>query len=78
MCINILDIWFGITNGQILSIFDNVMYLLPSVFSFPDDIFSKYQWDFTTLGICMCNDNIVDMWFDGSGLKLNDGLLVKL
>ena len=26
MCIGIVEIWFGIVNGQILSIFDRVIY----------------------------------------------------
>ena len=26
MCIDIVEIWFGIANGQILSIFDRVIY----------------------------------------------------
>ena len=33
-----------------------------SVFSFPDDNLSKYQWIFTKLGTCMCID-IVKIWF---------------
>ena len=32
-----------------------------AVFSFPDDNFSKYQWIFTKLGVCI---NIVDTWFE--------------
>ena len=27
MCIDIVDIWFGIVNGQILSIFDRIIWL---------------------------------------------------
>ena len=32
----------------------------PSVFLFPDDSLSKYQWIFTKLDICI---DIVEIWF---------------
>ena len=36
-------------------------YALQSVrFSFPDDNFSKHQWIFTKLGVCI---DIVELWF---------------
>ena len=38
MCIDIVEMWFGIANGQISSIFDN---------------FSKHQWIFTKLAMCI-------------------------
>ena len=57
ICIEIVEISFGIANGQILSIFDK-SYLLASVLSFPDHNLGKYQWIFTKLGIC-----IVGIWF---------------
>ena len=31
-----------------------------SIFSFPDDSLSKYQWIFTKLGMCI---DIVEIWF---------------
>ena len=31
-----------------------------SIFSFPDDYFSRYQWSFTKPGICI---DIVEIWF---------------
>ena len=37
MCIDIVEIWFGIANGQILSIFDRDIFLHTSIFLFPDD-----------------------------------------
>ena len=50
MCIDIVDIWFGIANGQI-----------PSNFvSFPDDNLSKYQEILTKLGTCI---DIKEIWF---------------
>ena len=59
VCIDIVEIWFGIVNGQILSIFDSY---LPTIrlFSFSDDNFSKYQWIFTKLGACI---DIMETWF---------------
>ena len=36
MCIDIVEIWFGIANGQILSIFDGVISGDMPIFSFPD------------------------------------------
>ena len=51
MCIDIVEIWFGIADGQISSILDRVT--CPSDFSFPDDNLSKYQWIFTKLGMCI-------------------------
>ena len=35
-------------------------FICPSVFSFPDDNLSKYQWIFTKLGMCI---DIVEIWF---------------
>ena len=55
MCIDIVEIWFGIANGQISSNFNG---LLPK-FSFPDDNLSKRQWIFTRLGMCI---DIVEIW----------------
>ena len=45
-----------------------------SVFSFPDNNFSKYQWIFTKLGVCF---NFVETWFgisDGKILSIFDEL----
>ena len=41
MCIDIVEIWFGIANGQILSIFDGVISGDMPIFSFPDYNLSK-------------------------------------
>ena len=56
MCIDIMEIWFGITNRPISSNFDRVSAQDTAVFSFSDDNFSKYEWIFTKLGMC------TDMW----------------
>ena len=41
MCIDIVEIWFGIANGQISSIFDGVICMRHAHISFPDDNLSK-------------------------------------
>ena len=53
MCIDIMEIWFGIANGQISSIFDTHL-----LFSFMDDNLSKHL-DLHQ----MCID-IVEIWFE--------------
>ena len=50
MCIDIVEIWFGITTGQILSKFDGVTC---PYFCFPDDNFSKCQGILTKLRSCI-------------------------
>ena len=49
VCIDIVEFWFGVANGHILSVFDRVI-----------DNFSKYQQIFTKLGLCI---DIVKFWF---------------
>ena len=70
VCIDIVEIWFGIANGQIsLSAHDM------SVFSFLDDNFSKCQWIFIKLGMCIC---IVEIWCriaDGQILSILDRVI---
>ena len=41
VCIDIEEIWFGIVNGQILSVFGSYLPTT-SIFSFSDENFSKY------------------------------------
>ena len=48
----IVQIWFGIANGQNTSIFDRIISHDTSIFSFLDNNLSKYQWIFTKLGMC--------------------------
>ena len=48
MCIDIVEIWFGIVNGRISSNFDGVICQNTPIFSFPGDNLSKHQWIFTT------------------------------
>ena len=61
-CIDIVKICFGIADGQISSVFDLTEFSARnmSLFSCPDDNFSKYQWIFTKLGMCI---DIVDICF---------------
>ena len=55
MCIDIVEIWFGIANRQISSNFDRVICQDMPIFLFPftDDNLSKHQWIFTKLGMCI-------------------------
>ena len=46
MCIEIVEIWFGIANWQILSILTELSACDMSDFSFPDDNLSKCRWIF--------------------------------
>ena len=60
LCIDIMEIWFGIAYGQRLSIFDRVNLPATSAFLCPDDNLNKYQWIFTKHGMCI---DIVKSWF---------------
>ena len=53
MCIDIMEIWFGIANGQICQSFTELSAQDKPIFSFPDDYLSKHQWIFTKLGTCI-------------------------
>ena len=59
MYIDITEVWFEITNGQIPSIFDHLS-ASHTLFSFPDDNLGKCQWIFTKLGMFI---DIVKLWF---------------
>ena len=59
MCIDIVEIWFGIANGQISSNLRELSAQDTPIFSFPDDNLSKCQWIFTKLGMCI---DIVEIW----------------
>ena len=53
-------------------VFDNVH---PSIFLFPDDNLSNYQWTFTKLGVCI---DIVETWFgiaDGQISSISDRVI---
>ena len=55
MCIDIVEIWFGIANGQIFNqIFMELSARDMPIFSFPDDNLNRHQRIFTKL--CMCID----------------------
>ena len=63
MCIDIVEAWFGVANGQISSIFDN--YLPPThpyffFFFFRDNNLSKSQQSFAKLDTRI---DIVEIWF---------------
>ena len=50
MCIDIVEIWFGIANGQI---FTELSARDTPIFSFPDDNLSKYLGILTKLAMCI-------------------------
>ena len=53
MCIDIVEIWFGIANGHISSNFDGVTCPRCPYFHFPDIKLSKCQGILTKLGVCI-------------------------
>ena len=57
MCIDIVEIWIGIANGQI----STALFALDTpIFPFPDDNLSKCQGILTKLGICI---DMKEIWF---------------
>ena len=60
MFIDIVEIWFGIANGQISSIFKELSARDTPIFSFPDDNLSKSQEILTKLAIFI---DIKKIWF---------------
>ena len=60
VCIDIVQVWFGIINRQISSILTELSAHDMSLFYFLDDNFSKCQWIFTKLGVCI---DIMEIWF---------------
>ena len=59
ICIDIVEIWFEMINGQISSILDSYLPATRPYFRFRM-ITSKYRWVFTKLGIYI---DIVEIWF---------------
>ena len=70
MCIDIEieEIWLGIANEQISSIFDELSAYHTFIFLFLNDNLSKCQWIFAKLGIV-----IVEIWF-GTADGLNSSI----
>ena len=60
MCIDIVEIWFGIANVQITLNFDRVICPRQFHILFPDDNLSKCQRDITKLGTCI---DMKEVWF---------------
>ena len=60
MCIDIVEIWLGIVNGQISSNFDGVICQDTPIFSFPDVNLSKCQGILTKLDKCI---DMKEIWF---------------
>ena len=59
MCIDILEIWFGIAYGQISLILAELSAQDTPIFSFHNDNLSIRQWIFTKLGMCI---DIMEFW----------------
>ena len=59
MCIDIVEVWFGIANGQISSNFELVICGDTPIFSFPDNL-SKCQGILTKFGTRI---DMKEMWF---------------
>ena len=53
MCIDIVEIWFGIANRQISSNLTDISARDTLIFSLPDDNLSKCQGILTKLGTCI-------------------------
>ena len=60
MCIDVVEVCFGVAKGQISSIFLQSYLHGTSVFSFQDNNLSKSQWIFTKLDMCI---DIVEIYF---------------
>ena len=60
MCIDIVEIWFGIANEQISSNFYSYLPETSPCFRFPDDNLSKCQGILTKLGTCI---DMKEIWF---------------
>ena len=72
ICIDIVQVWFWIANGQISPIFKEICNRDTSIFSCPRDNLNKNQWLFTKLGLCI---DIVKNWFEianGPILSISD------
>ena len=75
MCIDIVEISFGIANGQLSSVLEELSARDRPIFSFTDDYLSKCQWIVTKLSICI---NIKEIWFgiaNGQILSIFDSYL---
>ena len=60
MCINIVEIWYGITNGRNSSIFYRVTCPQHVWFLFVSRLKLQYKKNFTKLRVCI---DIVETWF---------------
>ena len=60
MCIDIIEIWFGIANGQTRQFLTELSARDTPIFSFPDYNLSKQQGIFTKLAICI---DIKEIWY---------------
>ena len=75
MCIDIVEIWFGIANGKFRQFLTELSARDTPIFSFPDDNLSKHQWIFTKLRVCI---DIVEICFgvaNGQISSIFDGVI---
>ena len=75
MCIDIVESWFGIANGQISSSFDGVICPRHAQFFVSEDNMStsKYQRILTKVGTCI---DIKEIWFGiANGQILSDRVI---
>ena len=75
MCIDSIEIWFEISNGQTSSNFDSYLPRDMPIFSFPDDDLCKCQGIFNKLGSCIV---IKENWFgiaNGQILSMYDRVI---
>ena len=68
MCINIVEIWFGIANGQFPQVLTELTAQITPIFSFPDDNWSKFQGILTKLGTCI---DIKEIWFGNANGQIS-------
>ena len=69
MCIDIMEIWFGIANGKkILQFLTELSARGMSDCLFLDNNLSKYQWIFTKLGMCI---DIVEIQFEIANVQIS-------
>ena len=75
MCIDIVEIWLGIANGQVSSNSDSYLPVKHRYFHFLEIANSKYQWIFTKLGMCIDFMAIMFRIANGQISSIFDGYL---
>ena len=68
MCIDIVKVWSGIADEQILSNFDEVIFPRYAHISFPDDNLCTCQGTLTKLGTCI---DMKVIWFGNANGQIS-------